>query len=147
MKMILLPLLNGLELAIVWAVVVHASGARRGVWMHAAMLLLAALFYLSFAAWAGDAGGMLLESLGVLAFGAVAYLAVRRRSTTLVALGWALHPLWDVALHTTGAGAAYTPAGYVVACIGFDLLLAAMIVRGWAVGREESVHVEAAPCR
>lgn len=147
MKMILLPLLNGLEMAVVWAVVVHAASARRGVRMHAAMLLVAALLYLGFAASAGDVGGMLLEMLGVLAFGAVPYFAVRRRSTSLIALGWALHPLWDVALHTTGAGAAYTPAGYVVACIGFDLLLAGMIVRGWAIGSEEPAQLEAVPCR
>jgi hypothetical protein len=49
----------------------------------------------------------------------------------VLALAWALHPVWDIALHTRGLGS-YTPDGYVVACIGFDLLLAALIVRGWA---------------
>jgi hypothetical protein len=37
-----------------------------------------------------------------------------------------------VALHTAGEGFLYTPIGYVPACIGFDLVLAALIALGWA---------------
>ncbi|MEW5931483.1 MAG: DUF6010 family protein, partial [Gemmatimonadota bacterium] len=76
--------------------------------------------------------GVLLELAGTAAFGGVALLGLVRRSPGTVALGWALHPVWDVALHTWGTMEAYTPEGWVVACIGFDLLLAGLIARGRA---------------
>ncbi|HEX8271819.1 MAG TPA: DUF6010 family protein [Longimicrobiaceae bacterium] len=129
---ILLPLLNGIALAGAFALLARAAGPRHRLWLHAAMLLVAALFYVSFAARAGAWGGVLLELAGVAAFGGVALLGLARRSPGTVALGWALHPVWDVALHTWGTMEAYTPEGWVVACIGFDLLLAGLIARGWA---------------
>jgi hypothetical protein len=132
---ILLPLVNGIVLAGAFALLVRAAGLRHRLRLHAAMLLAAALFYVSFAARAGAWGGVLLELVGVAAFGGVALLGLRRRAPAgagMVALGWALHPVWDVALHTWGTMEAYTPEGWVVACIGFDLLLAGLIARGWA---------------
>jgi hypothetical protein len=44
-----------------------------------------------------------------------------------LAAGWALHPIWDAALHLQGSGAAHAPEWYVVACISFDLPVAAYI--------------------
>jgi hypothetical protein len=129
---ILVPLVNGVVLAAAFALLVRAAGPANRLRMHAALLVVAALFYVAFAARAGDWSGLAVEAAGTAVFGAVALHGLRRRSATLLALGWALHPAWDLALHTTGTMAAYTPDGYVVACIGFDLLLAALIATGWA---------------
>jgi hypothetical protein len=109
----------------------HRDPSRR----HAMALVVAALIYLAFAAAGGSAGGVGVELGGVAVFGGVAAVGLVRRMPWLLALGWALHPLWDVALHTAGEGLRYTPAGYVPACIGFDLALAALIALGWAGSR------------
>jgi hypothetical protein len=53
-------------------------------------------------------------------------LGVRGSHWWLVA-GWALHPIWDIALHYIGPGAAFAPAPYALACLGFDLVVAAAI--------------------
>jgi hypothetical protein len=121
--------LAGAAGALVFAMVVRAV-AREPERRHAGALLVAALLYVLFAALGRSANGLAVEAAGVVAFGGLALLGVRRQAPALVAAGWALHPMWDVALHTAGAGAAYTPRGYVAACIGFDLLLAALILRG-----------------
>ena len=67
-------------------------------------------------------GRSALEALGLLLYGAAAWIGFRK-STTLLALGWAMHPVWDVALHLQGAGAAYTPDWYPWGCVSFDLVV------------------------
>ncbi len=96
-------------------------------------LLIAAVIYVALAALAGDVVWLGVEALGVLAFGAFVWLG-RRQSFLWVAAGWLLHPLWDVALHMLGPGAHVVPDWYAIACVSFDVLLAAVIVqrvRGW----------------
>lgn len=132
MKLMLIAFLNGLAQAAVFALLARLAGRRHRLWMYAALLVVAAGVYVGFAARAGAWGGAAVEVAGTVAFGAVALVGVRRRSARLVALGWALHPVWDVALHSVGTMAEYTPGGWVVACIGFDLLLAALLARGWS---------------
>ncbi|HET9985909.1 MAG TPA: DUF6010 family protein [Longimicrobiales bacterium] len=124
----LLFALAGAAGALVFAMVVRAV-AREPERRYAVALLVAALLYVLFAALGQSASGLAVEAAGVVAFGGLALLGLRRRAPLLVAAAWALHPVWDVALHTAGAGAAYTPRGYMAACIGFDLVLAALIVR------------------
>ena len=51
-----------------------------------------------------------------------------RRSPLWLAAGWALHPLWDIALHYVGPGHAFAPETYTIACLSYDLLVAAYIV-------------------
>lgn len=124
--------LAGAAGAVAFAVLVRRFARRDPSRRYAMALLVAALLYLAFAAAGGSARGVLVELGGVAAFGGVAAIGLVRRTPPLIALGWALHPLWDVALHTAGEGLGYTPHGYVPACIGFDLLLALLIVLGWA---------------
>jgi len=45
-----------------------------------------------------------------------------------LALGWALHPLWDFPLHYLGPGRGYAPVAYVIACISFDWVVTAYIL-------------------
>lgn len=101
------------------------GGVRRGV--YARGLLVAAVLYVIFACFAAQPRlWLLIELLGVLVFGGMGWLGLRGSPWWLVA-GWSLHPLWDMLLHARGGGAAFTPPGYAIACIAFDLLLAAYI--------------------
>ena len=114
----------------------HAGRERKA---YANGLLIAAVIYLLFAALAGDAVWFGVEALGVVVYGAFVWLG-RRHSFHWVAAGWLLHPLWDVTLHMLGPGAHVVPDWYAIACVSFDVLLAAVIVgrvRGWR--RDEPV--------
>jgi hypothetical protein len=128
----ILYLLAGAVGALAFAVMVRLLAGRSRLQRYASALVVAAVLYVIFAARGESASGIGVELVGVAAFGGVAFLGLRRRAPGLLALGWALHPVWDVVLHTSGAGLGYTPRGYVAACIGFDLLVAALIARGWA---------------
>lgn len=108
--------------------------------VYAIGLAVAALAYVGFALAGGAAAGaLLIELLGVAAFGAVAWLGVRRGPLWLAA-GWAAHVGWDLLLHPL-SGPAYAPAWYVRACIGFDLAVAAWI----ALRPDPSPHPEDRP--
>jgi len=90
-------------------------------------LAVTALIYVGFALIGrGGARSLGLEAVGVLLYGAMAW-AGWRWSAALLALGWALHPVWDV-LHLEGAGAAYTPDWYPWGCVAFDLMVAGAVL-------------------
>jgi hypothetical protein len=79
------------------------------------------------------------ELLQVVAFGTLGLLGWRG-SAKWLALGWALHPLWDFVVHHLLPGRNFAPVTYVFACITFDWVVAAYIFiyyRG-ASGRERS---------
>jgi hypothetical protein len=90
-------------------------------------LFAAAGAYFGFAVGAG-AGLIwtLVELAQVIIFGTMALLGVRG-SPYWIAAGWALHPLWDVGLHYIGSGRSFAPMTYAIACISFDLVVAAYI--------------------
>jgi hypothetical protein len=56
-----------------------------------------------------------------------------RGSPNWLALGWGLHPLWDVGVHYVGPGHSFAPLGYVFACLTFDLVVAAYIAIAYRV--------------
>ena len=126
-----LMLLAGVVLAEAFAALARWAGPQRALRMHAAALVVAGLAYVAFALAAGDATGLAVEAAGTAILLALAVVGYRRRSARIFALAWALHPLWDVGMHTLGRGG-YAPHAYVVVCIGFDLLLAALLVTGRA---------------
>ncbi len=90
-------------------------------------LVIAALIYIGFAWFYGDGQWLLVEVLGVLAYG-VAVLLALRHSVLWLAVGWGLHPIWDLWVHWLGPGAYIVPAWYAIACLSFDLLVAGYIV-------------------
>ncbi|MFR9803330.1 DUF6010 family protein [Pseudonocardia sp. RS010] len=100
----------------------------------AGVLIAAAAFYVVFAAGA-DAGPawLAVEVLGVLLFGGMAVLGIRR-SPYWLAAGWALHPVWDIVLHNIGPGRAFAPEPYTIACLSWDLLTAALIAVAYGTG-------------
>lgn len=86
-------------------------------------LAVAAAIYLVFAVLHGAAGGeVAVELAGVAVFSLVAWAGVRV-SPWWLALGWAAHVLWDVALHPPGTDF-WVPKWYGPLCIGFDLVVA-----------------------
>ena len=95
-------------------------------------LVVAALDYAVFAFFGAGTPWMLVELVGVAVFGAFAFLGIRR-SPIWLATGWALHPVWDAGLHLNSNGASFAAEWYVIACISFDLLVAAYIVARFRV--------------
>lgn len=69
---------------------------------------------------------VLIELLQVIAFSVLGLIGWRGPAKWL-ALGWALHPLWDFGLHYLGPGNTFAPMSYVTACISFDWVVAAYI--------------------
>lgn len=90
-------------------------------------LVVASLVYVGFALVQTTILWLLIELLGAAIYGVIAWLGLRH-STWWLAAGWALHPLWDVGLHVWGAGRAFAPMWYAVACISFDILVAGYVV-------------------
>src|SRR5688572_19995815 len=69
----------------------------------------------------------LIELLQCIAFGAMG-LYGWRGSARWLALGWALHPVWDFGLHYFGPGRGIGPPFYAIACLSFDWVVAAYIL-------------------
>lgn len=93
----------------------------------AAVLVVAAVFYVAFAARAGAGSAWIAaEVLGVLLYGGLGLAGVRG-SPWWLAAGWALHPVWDIALHYVGPGHAFTPEPYAIACLSWDLVVAGYV--------------------
>ena len=69
---------------------------------------------------------LLVELLHIIVFGAMALLGLRG-SPYWLAIGWALHPVWDVGLHFIGPGNSFAPFTYTIACVSFDLVVALYI--------------------
>lgn len=99
--------------------------------LYAVGLGVTVLIYVVFALIGGGGGRSLaLEGGGALVYGAAAWIGFRR-SAAVLALGWAMHVVWDVALHLQRAGAAYTPFWYPWGCGSFDLMVGgAVLVSG-----------------
>jgi|ERR1044072_5803083 hypothetical protein len=70
---------------------------------------------------------VLIELLQVVGFSALG-LRGWKGSPRWLALGWALHPIWDFVLHYLGPGRAFAPLAYSISCITFDWVVAAYIV-------------------
>ncbi|MEW8030043.1 MAG: DUF6010 family protein [Candidatus Thiodiazotropha sp.] len=90
-------------------------------------LIVAALIYVGFALIWGDATWFFIELAGVPVYGMFYWLSVRF-SFLWLAIGWVAHPVWDIFLHLKGPGHIVAPEWYAVACISFDILVAAYIV-------------------
>ena len=70
---------------------------------------------------------VLVELLQVIAFGVLGLFGWRG-SAKWLALGYALHPIWDFGLHYLGPGRTFAPMAYAIACISFDWVVAAYIL-------------------
>jgi hypothetical protein len=100
----------------------------------ATVLAVAALAYVPVAL-AADAGAgwVAAELAGAGIFSWVAMRGVRGSAWWLVA-GFALHPIWDVALHLAGPGRGVAPEWYATSCLTYDLAVAAIVAVAILVG-------------
>lgn len=103
------------------------------------LLFTAAGAYFGFAV-IGQAGPLwlLIELAHIIGFGVMGLLGLRgsadvRRSAYWIAAGWALHPVWDVALHYFGPGNSFAPWSYTVACGTFDLVVAVYVTLAYGL--------------
>jgi hypothetical protein len=93
----------------------------------ATVLFAAAGAYLGFAFEGGVSRlWLLVELLQCIAFGTLGLYGWRGNAGWL-ALGWALHPLWDFVVHYIGPGRSFAPWTYAIACITYDWVVAAYI--------------------
>jgi hypothetical protein len=116
-----------LVLVIIAFLLSRFAGDIYGRALLAIMLMVAGGAYVGFAV-AGNAGRLwlLAELVQAVILGAFALLGLRG-SPYWLAVGWAIHPLWDVVLHYVGAGRAFAPETWTIPCASFDLLVAAYV--------------------
>ncbi|MGR6838218.1 DUF6010 family protein [Aliivibrio wodanis] len=90
-------------------------------------LIVAAIIYVIFAILYANVTWVLIEAVGVAVYG-LFYLLSKKYGVYVLALGWILHPIWDINLHLLGAGAEFVPKWYAVACLSFDVTVAIYLV-------------------
>lgn len=120
-------LLIGILLAIPFLLVARRRGIQGELTLLALGLIGAAIIYIGFAAAWGDALWLATEIGGLLLYGGFVLLAWRS-ATLWLAVGWAAHSIWDIALHWIGPGHSVAPEWYVFACLSFDLLVAGYVL-------------------
>src|SRR5215210_4789139 len=97
-------------------------------------LFIAAGLYIVFAVRAGESAIWVVgELVGIAIFGGIGLLGLRGSLWWLVG-AWVMHPLWDVGLHHLGPGRSFAPETYTIACLSFDLLVAAYITIVYGLG-------------
>jgi hypothetical protein len=119
----------GLVLGTVYVIYARSrpSGTKR---VFGSGLIIVALIYLAFIFRAPDpVFWAAVEGLGVILFGLMGITGIRGSGWWLV-VGWAIHPAWDIGLHYFGPGNLFVPAWYAIACVTFDLLVAAYVAWG-----------------
>ena len=85
-------------------------------------LIITALIYVGFALFGKQWDWLPIEFGGVLLYSFFVFLSFRF-SNLFLALGWALHVVWDLALHFDGHPG-YVPEWYPGVCLGLDLMVA-----------------------
>ncbi|MCC6589813.1 MAG: hypothetical protein IT168_24175 [Bryobacterales bacterium] len=118
-------LLVGVVLGAVFIAIARLTGRTERL-VFAVGLVVATLVYAGYAAVGGSTAWVAIEVLGAAVYGLFGWRGMNGHAEWLAA-GWVLHPVWDVALHLAGPGAAFAPEWYTVNCISFDLLVAAYI--------------------
>ena len=127
--------IGGAQLAVVAFLLSRFARDIAGRALLAAVLIVAAVIYVYFAAREG-AGAVWLtgELVGIAVYGSIGLRGVRH-SPWWLAAGWALHPVWDILLHYIGPGHSFAPETYTIPCITFDLGVAAYIAVAYGLLR------------
>lgn len=131
----LIQLFIGILSCLAFVLMTRPAGPRREVIIYAAALMAAALIYVGFAVVGGAAPLWIATEAGGLALFSLVALIGLRYGVTALALGWASHAVWDVALH---GAPGFVPEWYPTVCLGFDLFLSVYILsqaRRWRGGR------------
>jgi hypothetical protein len=123
---IALQLLIGALCGVLFVLLVRSLFAgSRALTVYALSLVITALIYVLFAVRGGAGSSQLgLEAAGLALFTFLAVLG--RRMPAFLVVGWAGHSLWDLILHKL-MDAMKVPSWYPLACLSFDLVVAAYI--------------------
>jgi hypothetical protein len=125
--------IGGAILSLIAFLLSRFAGDARGRTVLAIGLFAAAGAYFGFAIVGSGSRLWILIELTQVAVFSLLGLYGWRGSPNWLALGWALHPLWDVGVHYVGPGQSFAPLGYVFACLTFDLVVAAYIAIAYRV--------------
>jgi hypothetical protein len=123
----LIPIVVGAVLGVFLVLAARVWTRGVGSRVLARGLVVTALIYVGFALAAQDRSrSLVIETVGVLLFGLLAWLGLRR-SLWWLSIGWLGHVVWDVGLHLdrTLAG---VPSWYPLFCVGFDLMVAGYLL-------------------
>jgi hypothetical protein len=115
----------GIFLAVGFVALVRLTGSYSKELLNLAIaLVVTALIYVGFGLYSGYVGWIFTEVVGVPIYAVFAWLGLKR-SGWFLAIGWALHPVWDAGLH--GYGTPFVPHWYIGGCVGFDLIVSGYI--------------------
>lgn len=117
--------LIGVLAAAAFILVMRRFGHSREISAYSSGLLVAAVIYVGFGLLAPSIGWKIIEILGVFIYLPFVILG-RKRSPIWLAIGWALHAVWDMPFHMSEAEA-FVPQWYPGVCLGFDLFLSGYI--------------------
>ena len=119
--------IGGAVLSLIAFLLSRFAGDIVGRTLLATVLFAAAGAYFGFAVVAPVSRvWLLIELLQCIAFGTMGLFGWRG-SAKWLALGWALHPMWDFGLHYLGPARDVGPWTYAIACLSFDWVVAAYI--------------------
>ena len=93
----------------------------------AILLGMIASVYLGYALADGRLRAFQVEYVGIMAFTALATIALARHSALLLALGYLAHGLWDLLHHGRGVDIRM-PWWYVPLCLGYDTVVAIYVL-------------------
>ncbi len=127
----LVALASGVATAAVLAAFARATGFDRDRSFYPTVLVVIALLYVLFGVEDGAISVVAAETAVALAFVAVAVVAFHRRSPTLLAVGLALHGVWDAAHPALLPASDAVPDWWPAFCLGVDLPLAAWAYVRW----------------
>ncbi|WP_070971149.1 DUF6010 family protein [Vibrio sonorensis] len=106
---------------------VHRKSPKTRLNILGCALIIAALIYVAFAAYAINLKWVGIELVGVFIYGCF-FAVAKQKGLIYLAIGWILHPVWDFVLHLYGAGHEFAPQWYAIMCISFDVTVAVYIL-------------------
>jgi hypothetical protein len=132
-----IPIMAGAVLGGLFVLLVQRSARSGQLRLLALGLLVTALIYVVVALPRTGLHWVAVETAGLALYGILAWLGLKT-SPWWLALGWAGHVVWDLALHLEPAHAT-VPMWYPWGCVGFDLIVAGYLLSlasGTALRRE-----------
>jgi hypothetical protein len=126
-----IALASGVAAAVAIIASGRAVGFGRDHSFYPTVLVVIALLYVLFGVEDGAPSVIAAETAVALAFVAVAVVSFQRPSPVLLAVGLALHGLWDIAHPAILPSSDAVPAWWPAFCLGVDLPLAAWVMVRW----------------
>jgi len=141
-----IALFAGLGVLFAVGLIVLARWAKTRAALLAAYALIAVCFlYVGFAIRAENSETWIgFEMTAVALFGTLAGMSIVG-SPWFVVAGFLLHPAWTLYEHYFGAGQAFAPAPFVMATVGFDVVVALYVAYMTLRGKGDKAPADAAP--